>query len=209
MIAVTRYCERSGETFWSEPVNALTNVAFVIAALLIVRLHARTSQPWHWDTAVLAMLALLTGLGSFLWHTLATPWAGWADVVPIVLFINVYLVAFLVRVAGLRWPSVVALFLLFQLVNAMVLAGLPAGLFNGSVFYLPALATLWLLAGYCRFSRCRQAAGLQVMGVVFTLSLLLRTLDTAACGLFPLGTHFVWHLLNAAVVYLAIRSLMD
>ena len=27
------YCERTGVEFWSEPVNALTNLAFVVAGL--------------------------------------------------------------------------------------------------------------------------------------------------------------------------------
>jgi hypothetical protein len=40
------------------------------------------------------------------------------------------------------------------------------------------------------------------------LSLLLRTADNAVCAQFPLGTHFGWHLLNAVVIYLAVRALL-
>jgi hypothetical protein len=31
-------------------------------------------------------------------------------------------------------------------------------------------------------------------------------MDREACALFPLGSHFLWHLLNAAVLYLLLRS---
>jgi hypothetical protein len=34
---VDLYCERTGADFWSEPVNALTNLAFVAAGLWGVR----------------------------------------------------------------------------------------------------------------------------------------------------------------------------
>ena len=77
-----QYCERTGAGFWAEPVNAMTNLAFLVAAV---------------------------GVGSFLWHTFATPWAEWADVIPIGLFIAVFLASFLRRVAGLRWSAVAAL----------------------------------------------------------------------------------------------------
>jgi hypothetical protein len=40
----------------------------------------------------------------------------------------------------------------------------------------------------------------------FTLSLTWRTIDVAACETFPPGTHFLWHLLNAAVLYVLLRT---
>ena len=43
---------------------------------------------------------------------------------------------------------------------------------------------------------------------VFVVSLVLRTIDAAACERLPLGTHFCWHLLNGVVLYLAVRSLL-
>ena len=33
MQAIDGYCERTGPEYWSEPVNAVTNAAFLIAAL--------------------------------------------------------------------------------------------------------------------------------------------------------------------------------
>lgn len=85
------YCERIDASFWAEPVNALTNLAFVIAAVVIANALVRDGQAVRkaWDLWLLAGLIAAIGVGSFLWHTLATPWSGLADVIPILLFINV------------------------------------------------------------------------------------------------------------------------
>jgi len=47
-----------------------------------------------------------------------------------------------------------------------------------------------------------------VAGGVFACSLLLRSIDGSVCGSFGTGTHFLWHLLNALVLYLVGRSLV-
>ena len=45
-------------------------------------------------------------------------------------------------------------------------------------------------------------------GAVLAVSLTFRTVDPAVCPAFPLGTHFLWHLLNGLVLYLAARPLV-
>jgi len=42
----------------------------------------------------------------------------------------------------------------------------------------------------------------------FCLALVFRTIDLWVCPCWPLGTHFLWHLLNGSVVYLAMRGLI-
>ena len=44
---------------------------------------------------------------------------------------------------------------------------------------------------------------------VFTLSLILRIIDLAICNALPLGTHFLWHICNAIVLYLALRGAIE
>jgi hypothetical protein len=43
---------------------------------------------------------------------------------------------------------------------------------------------------------------------VFAVALVFRTIDTPICRAWPSGTHFVWHLLNALVMYLSVRALV-
>jgi hypothetical protein len=41
---------------------------------------------------------------------------------------------------------------------------------------------------------------------LFALSLAFRVVDLPICPAFPTGTHFVWHLLNALVLYVLLRA---
>jgi len=69
--AVDAYCERTGPEYWAEPVNALTNAAFLIAALVMWRRTAGLPL-----ARVLCLILFVIGLGSYLFHTHATLWAG-------------------------------------------------------------------------------------------------------------------------------------
>ena len=63
MQAVDLYCERLDAALWAEPVNALSNLAFVLGALVLWRVPA---------ARVPAALLALVGVGSFVFHTWAT-----------------------------------------------------------------------------------------------------------------------------------------
>ena len=95
------YCERTGAGFWSEPFNALSNAAFLVAALWSFRLARRTGA----DDAVKALAALVfaIGIGSFAFHSFAVRWAALADVIPIATFIYAYFGLALRRFLGLGW----------------------------------------------------------------------------------------------------------
>ena len=47
-----------------------------------------------------------------------------------------------------------------------------------------------------------------VTGGLLALSLAFRTIDAAVCPRLPVGTHFLWHLLNAAMLSWMIRVLV-
>jgi hypothetical protein len=209
-IALAPYCERAGAGFWAEPVNALTNLAFLVAALAIAHALHHAGRPWRktWDLWLLAGLVAAVGVGSFLWHTLATAWSGLADVVAILLFINLFLISFLIRIARLRPLAVAAWFVAFQTVNYVLASAFPPGVMNGSLFYLPTWATLWLMVAYCWKTGSPNKSLMLSAGLAFTASLSLRTLDVALCPAWPLGTHFGWHLLNGLTLYLVTIALI-
>nr|WP_272209984.1 ceramidase domain-containing protein [Marinicella sp. W31]MDC2875834.1 ceramidase domain-containing protein [Marinicella sp. W31] len=79
------YCERTAAGFWNEPVNALTNLAFILAALIAWPTAWHRPQRSLIEMTVIALVAAI-GVGSFLFHTLATPLSGALDVIPIWLF---------------------------------------------------------------------------------------------------------------------------
>ncbi len=84
---VDGYCERVAPGLWGEPFNSLSNLAFLLAAVLVWRLAAG-------DRAgrLLAVLIGLVFAASTVFHLLATRWAGVADSVSILVFVLVYVV---------------------------------------------------------------------------------------------------------------------
>lgn len=194
--AVDAYCERTGPDYWAEPVNALTNIAFLVAAAVMwprVR-GMRTGQ-------VLCAILGVIGLGSWLFHTHANPLTGLMDVVPIVAFILAYVFVATRDFFGARgWVAAVAAvaFVPYAVVLTPVFRALP--FFEVSAFYWPVPV---LIAAYAVALRARAPAtarGLAVGAGILCLSLVARSVDETLCAAIPLGTHFLWHLLNALML---------
>ncbi|CAO4164939.1 Ceramidase domain-containing protein [Methylorubrum populi] len=200
---VRAYCERTDAGFWAEPVNALTNAAFLLAAGFAVR-RARGDGP----VLALAAVVFVVGLGSFLFHTLANRWSMLADVIPIAVFIYGYFALAMIRFFGLGPLVATAVTLAFAAFNLGLTPALDAlsgrsvaGLTNGSIDYVPAILAL-LGVGLALLPRAPGIArSVLVTAGIFLVSLAFRTVDVASCGSLPLGTHFLWHVLNAVVLY--------
>lgn len=206
------YCERAGDpALWAEPLNALTNLAFLFAALRAGRDYWRMERHLCWRTLDMVLLIVILaaiGVGSGLWHLYATKQTMLADVIPITLFINLYLLSFLRRVMRLGWEWVAGLWLCFFMVTYVTQTIAPPDLFNGSIMYGPALLTLLALGWWAKRAALPEFPLLGTAIVIFLLSITFRSMDRSICDLLPYGTHFLWHLLNAVVLYLLLRLLI-
>lgn len=202
--SVDNYCERLDASFWSEPVNALTNIAFLLSALLCWRMIGAHRDP---GARLLTLVLALIGLGSFLFHTHAERWAGLADVLPILAFILIYIALATRRFFGAPlWVGLLAAAAYVPLSG--LVSGLIAGLvgpLNGSVSYLPVVLAIGGYAIALRTRAPETARGLAIGVGLLCLSLGFRSIDAAICGALPLGTHFLWHLLNACMLGWMIR----
>lgn len=199
---IDAYCERIDPSFWAEPVNALTNLAFLLAAALAFH-SARRAGGLEPGIGLLLTLMVAIGLGSFLFHTFATRWAALADVLPITLFILSYLILTLRRGFGLGWIWAGLLGLGFLPLSAAISGGarvLTGGALGGSSGYLPALLALVVCGLLLRRRNDVASRDLLTAAVLFLVSLTFRTLDRPLCDALPLGTHFVWHLLNGLLL---------
>ena len=207
------YCERLSPAFWAEPVNALTNASFLLAALAgaIAARRAGLRQRALW---ALIVLAGLIGIGSFLFHTVATPWAALTDVLPIWAFVVLYLATFATQVTGIRplrlvFGAALALVALIALMTALRAAlGPAANSLNGSEQYAPGLLALIVFAALLLRRRHPLGPLIATTAALFTLSLAFRTADLHICPTLPLGTHFLWHLLNGTVIGLLLIALV-
>ena len=211
------YCERMSAEFWAEPVNALTNAAFVLAAIWGA-VTARRRGVTHWVAWLLIVLAALIGVGSFLFHTHATVWAALTDVMPIWTFVAVFVLAAMRYLIGMS-PARVALVSGLVIVAGTLVGWLlamgegaaPAAgpdPLNGSGQYAPALLALVVFAVLTRWRGHPSANWIAAATGVFVLSLTFRTLDRDICAAIPLGTHFLWHLLNGLVIGLLLQMFL-
>lgn len=192
---VDAYCERLGPGFWAEPINAVTNAAFLLAALVMaLRLRGHGLPIANLLVGSLAAI----GIGSFLFHTFATRWAGLADTLPILMFALVYVFAAsreYLRLSLVRAILVVVALFPFAALLMPLLGRLP--LFGTSAGYVPILLYIAIFAA---ITRGPVARGLWIAVALLTASLTFRSLDMQTCSEFPLGTHFLWHILNAVLL---------
>lgn len=203
------YCERVGPEFWSEPINALSNLAIVLSAGVLLWLFHRDNRADRGDPAlwVLIFLVFLVGVGSGLFHTFAVRWAMWADVIPITVFTVVYAYLALRRFMCLS----VQASLIWTIVMLVLTAALPEITGLAGSTYVPAMVGM-LGAGLLLLYRDRRdlnGKALSIAGCVFAVALGFRTLDMPLCELIPSGTHYFWHLLDAVALYILTRAMIS
>ena len=209
--SVDLYCERIGPGFWAEPLNAVSNFAFVAAGLIGAQ-AARRRGAMDPLIGMLCTLAVAIGIGSFLFHTVAQRWAGLADVIPILLFILLYLYASAQRFFELRWfvaiPATAVAFAAALSLRGAVIALNGGKSLNGSEGYAPAFALLAGAALGLAIMRHPVAGRIALGAGVFALSLTARTVDSSICPTFPVGSHFAWHLLNGTMIGILLLALV-
>jgi hypothetical protein len=207
---VDDYCERASTAFWAEPVNAASNLAFVVAAWAVWRMLRRDERVPA-SIGFTAPLMALIGFGSFAFHTLATRWAQVLDVAPIGLFVLCYWGSFLHWFYGLAWKRCLMGVGAFICFIAVFIALVGKYVPNRSGTYVPVLLLMFGIAVVLRGSRdplrVRQWPQFAAATVVFAAALLARTVDRGVCGHFSLGTHFLWHAFDGYLVFLASRAL--
>jgi hypothetical protein len=206
--AVDIYCERLGPGLLAEPLNAVTNASFFVAAWLGWR-AAKARGRLDWPMRVLIGLTVAVGVGSTLFHTFAQRWAGAADVIPILLFILAYFGLTIWRYfRATRAEAVVlaAAFLFFANGFRSAAASVAPPALSPAIGYMPALVALVVSGGLLLIRGRRVGGWLLGVGLLFGVSLTFRALDQPLCEQYAMGTHFLWHILNGAVLGLLLQA---
>lgn len=197
--SVDIYCERLDASFWAEPINAFSNLSFILAGFFLWRL--RTPR-----YTLMGILVILIGLGSFSFHTFANRLTGLFDVLVIALYLMTF--AFLIPKQWSRDSILIqlgsVLLLIVNIVMAQLLMShlkpdlpwLPPGM------YLGAWLSLIMYAVVTQYSNMPAARFLWLAVIIFPTSLLSRQLDMALCDSIN-GSHWLWHLLNALTLFLS------
>lgn len=201
---IDNYCERIDASFWSEPINALTNIAFVLAGLCAFYLLSK-QQNKTIHLTVLASFMIIIGIGSFLFHTFANQWSLFADIIPIYLFQLIFLWAYQRYLLSFSITQILVVYALF--ISCILLTRFLPFNINGSEMYLPTIAIMVLFSFAAKLKNKRVDCYLLYASLLFSVALIMRTIDESICQHLPLGTHFGWHLLNAGVLFLSWYSL--
>ena len=190
------YCERLDIGIWAEPINAVTNIAFILAAI-IMWLRCKNLV----EGKILSFLLFSIGCGSFLFHTYAQTWAALLDVTAILIFILTYI--FVANRRFLVWSKMVSLigvimFFPYQLFLVSILSNIQ--FFGSSVQYIPVAILIFIYSGLLRKSEPNLSRGLFIGAAILCLSIISRTVDEPLCSILSVGTHFIWHILNAIML---------
>ena len=205
---ISPYCERLASGFWAEPANFISNAAFLLVAIWAYR-KAKNAGLLQ-DRSVRWLLGWLTavGIGSGLFHSLATPWSKACDVAPIAIFVASFYGIWLHQVVGLNARRVILAYLALAGVSALSLALCRSPVFAGSQGYFGVLLLMPVL-GLDQWRRFGGKPRLLQASLAFAIALLCRTIDQPLCPWLPLGTHWLWHLLNAYVCLKAMVALVE
>lgn len=211
------YCERTAPGFWNEPVNALSNAAFVIAAWLGWHLYRRRGKHDVLDL-LLIVLAAAIGVGSFLFHTFANGWSELADITPIWTFVAIFVLLTIYRLTGedvratarMAFIAMGSIGVVFWFASGDLTTENTSepGYLNGSLQYLPALLVLMGFAAVTLVHRHPARYNVTAAAITFLLSLAFRTIDLTTCAITGIGTHFMWHILNGVMVGFLLQTLI-
>ena len=225
MFSTSAYCERTAVGWWQEPLNTWSNLFFLLAALAALwYCRRRDHAPSYFVDKIHLLLCIelfAVGIASWIFHASGKALFETLDTLMILVFLATATFALLVRGVGfsrlqallgvVALVSVVALLAYLPLVGIVLLDG---------VHYIPAVLALLVIALLIRRHAktignpdlLNSAAGIVATFIVLLVSLTMRTLDIPLCddlryGTQPLGTHFLWHTLNALALFLVIASL--
>mgnify|MGYP001453528265 FL=1 len=190
------YCERIDASFWSEPLNAVTNAVFLMAAIWVLRREELNNK-----ARALAFLLGMIGIASFLFHSVATAWAGALDVLFILLFTLLYIFVATEDFLGLPRRSALVVTLGYFPFSVVVdWLTLPLSFLGSTRIYIPILIliTLYSLILYKKFPYLSR--GLAMGALLLTISMFARSVDLPLCETIPTGTHFLWHVINAIML---------
>ena len=93
---ISRWCERVKEGLFHEPINALSNIGFMVAGLFMLwilgrdQIQRKNASNFHGFNSIALLYASVSiwlGPGSLLMHGTHTAWGAWADNLSMVMYI--------------------------------------------------------------------------------------------------------------------------
>ncbi len=238
--AVWLYCERGTRTYLlAEPANDISSLFYLIAGLAGLWVYrrlpfARRSA----DHTLLLALIVATGAGSLAFHVFASQWSELAHLLPLLLFMVVFLAFALNRFLDVPpgWTLLLAGVFMFLCAIFLTMTCIffdsalqpswsgsgdggeamktgATSCLNGAGGYVPVFLSLFLLGIFLRLRGHKAAPALFLASLLFAVSLVFMALDNLFCQQFAVsdhvvGSHFLFHVVSAFVLFLLVRATM-
>ena len=189
------YCERTNNQIFNEPINAISNIFFIIVSISLLKILKKNQVDKIYY--VQPILIFFIGVGSFLFHLKPNLITMYSDIIPIFLFSLSFIFLFNRNVINISSVNSALLFILFFILLLFITPKLNYEILNGSEFYF---ANYFFLTMYSIWLYLKKSDSFQLLllgFIFFNLSIFLRSIDNHICNYFSIGTHFLWHFFNA------------
>ena len=191
------YCERIAYGFFNEPLNLISNIFFVIAGILIIKNYKISvcEKPM----IIFGSLVISVGLGSFLFHGFATHFTMAVDIIAIAVCVFYVIYIYLDQLLSFCLKKIILIYGVLIVLSLIIPMIISSEVTNGSSSYFGILLII-LLIYFLDHNQKAKVITLQVF-VLFAISLLIRSIDMSICSYIPVGVHYLWHALNALLLY--------
>ena len=203
-------CERHAEGWLAEPLNVLSSLAFMFVAVKIYRYYHRhedLERRWIWDIHALTFLTFIIGFNSVVFHAFPNPTTELMDTLAIVMFIVIYFWSVLFRIGRCNPFQATVSFVAFVGFSHILVAQFPNAL-NDSIGYLSSMIALIMIAVYLHLKARPSSQHFMLAAIIGVCSLFCRAIDRAVCPMLDVGTHFLWHTLNATLLYILLKQIV-
>ena len=203
-------CERNAMGIIGEPLNAISNLAFIYVAVAIFRYFRKHEDLEHrriWDIKLMTGLIFVIGVNSIIFHTFPNPTTEMMDTIPIVLFILIYFCSILFRIGKCSKFQAVVGFTAFVGFSHILVHQFPRAL-NDSIGYLSSMMALIAVAVWLHLRARPSSSHFMLAALIGVVSLFCRVIDRELCDIWPYGTHFLWHGLNATLLYILMKQII-
>ena len=189
------YCERTNFDAFGEPLNAISNLAFILCGLILIFRKKMKLSP-------LPYAVIFIGISSFLFHYIPTKIFSALDIFSIILFVIIYNTILTKRILNYSNKYSIISSVLLLLISYLVGILFFQTIIGSSSFYLGLLIYMVFISFLLKKSPNKKFFLFAI--VLFIISIIFRSIDIYLCNFILFGTHFIWHIMNSLVTYFLI-----
>ena len=153
----------------------------------------------HFGIILIALMVIL-GLGSLAWHSYRSVPTLLLDEIPIYIFF-IFSGYFLTQSLVKNHKLTVIILASTAVIYYLIFAYIPGiNILNGVLKYVFAFLSFLILSIFV-VRKLGSGYNFTTPLIILAISIIFRSIDLFICPIFSIGTHFIWHILNAVAMY--------